>query len=104
MKEPKCPIANMVCPRNSDPQQGKYCPAWTEYAETNLQTGEERIKKECMFQAMPRFMIETVKAANRPAAAMESTRNEIARSFQELNDNVRRIPALLLEDKGDDNG
>lgn len=99
MREPKCPIAGMVCPRNSDPQRGKYCPAWTEYAETNIQSGEERIKRECMFQAMPRFMIECVRAANRPAAAMESSRNEIARGFEELNQRVQKIPALLLENR-----
>lgn len=94
-KEPKCPITNMVCPRNGDPKAGKYCPAWTEYAETNLQTGEERITKECVFKAMPKFLIEVVKASNRPAAAVESTRNEIARGFEQLNDSVRRLPQAL---------
>ena len=97
MGEPKCPIANMVCPRNNDPKRGKYCPAWLEYTETNVQTGEERITKECSFQAIPRFFVETIKASNRPAAAMESSRNEIARGFQELNSQVQRIPALLVE-------
>lgn len=89
----------MVCPRNSDPQQGKYCPAWTEYTETNIQTGEDRTRKECLFQAMPRFMIEAIKASNRPAAAAESMRNEVAKGFSELNGRMQRIPALLLESK-----
>lgn len=103
-KEAKCPMAGMVCPRNSDPERGKYCPAWTEYVETNMQTGDERVTKECVFKALPRFMIETVKAANRPAAAVESTRNELARGFDQINANLERIPALLLDRKGDDNG
>lgn len=102
MREPKCPIVNMICPRNNDPKAGKYCPAWTEYAETNIQTGEERLKKECMFQAMPRFLIECVKASNRPAAAMESSRNEIAKGFQELSHRVQQIPALLIENRSDE--
>jgi hypothetical protein len=102
MREPKCPIANMVCPRNSDAAAGKYCPAWTEYVETNIQTGEERLKKECVLQALPRFLLEGIKASNRPAAAAESMRNEVARGFQELSQRVQRIPALLLENRHDD--
>lgn len=102
MKEPKCPIAGMVCPRNSDPQRGKYCPAWLEYTETNVQTGDEKITKECMFQAMPRFFVETIRASNRPAAAAESMRNEVATGFNELNRRVQRIPALLLESRRDE--
>lgn len=78
MAEPKCPIANMVCPRNNDPAKGRYCPAWTEYMETNAQNGEERLQRECLFTAMPKFMIHTLQAANRPAAAIESVRNEVA--------------------------
>lgn len=101
MSEPKCPIAKMVCPRNADPKAGKYCPAWTEYTETNLQTGEERITKECVFQALPKFLVETLKASNRPAAAVESTRNEIADGFRRVSERIERIPAVLLEDKRD---
>ena len=99
MREPKCPIANMVCPRNSDPQRGKYCPAWLEYTETNIATGDERVTKECMFQALPRFFVETIKATNYPSAVADASRNEIARGFQELNQRVQRIPALLLENR-----
>lgn len=75
MREPKCPIAGIRCPRNNDPEKGTYCPAWTEYMESNPQ-GEERLQKECLFSAMPKFMIHTLAAANRPAAAIESLRNE----------------------------
>lgn len=100
-REAKCPLANMVCPRNNDPKAGKYCPAWLEYTETNVQSGEERIQKECVFTAMPKFMVETLKASNRPAAAVESTRNEIARGFDEISQRMERIPALLLENRED---
>mgnify|MGYP000736351240 CR=1 FL=1 len=93
-REPKCPIANMVCPRNNDPEKGAYCPAWTEYTETNHQTGEDRIQKECMFTAMPKFMAHTLAAANRPAAAIESTRNEIAKGFSQVSEAVSQIPQI----------
>lgn len=53
----------------------KGCPCWTELVETNIQTGEERITKECLFKLMPRLMVEVIKASNRPAAAVESMRN-----------------------------
>jgi hypothetical protein len=98
-KKPKCPIAGMVCPRNNDPEAGSYCPAWVEYTQTNLHTQEERTAKECLFQALPVFLVETLRAANRPAAAVESTRNEIARGFAEISHHMQRIPATLLEDK-----
>jgi len=93
--EPKCPIAGMVCPRNNDPKSGKYCPAWVEYTETNPQTNEERIQKECMFSAMPKFMIHTLSAANRPAAAIESTRNEIAKGFSKVSQAMQSLPQLI---------
>ena len=96
-REEKCPIAKMVCPRNNDPQRGKYCPCWTEYTETNLQTGEERLTKECFFDAMPRFMIETVKACNRPAAALEYTRNELAKGLTHVASQLQHLPRALAE-------
>ena len=69
------------CPQRND-EQG--CPAWWEIVETNLETKEERITKGCGWTLMPRFMIEVIKASNRPAAAVESCRNEIATGFQSL--------------------
>lgn len=105
--EPTCPIAKMVCPRNNDPRSGTYCPAWTEYVETNIQTGDEKITKECMFQALPKFMIETLKASNRPAAAMESTRNELAKGFSEISRQVQKLPVslhMLMGDRDDRGG
>lgn len=83
-REAKCPLTNMVCPRNSDPARGKYCPAWWEWVETNPITAEERLRKDCGWRAMPTFLTEVIKASNRPAAAIESTRNEIAGGFGRL--------------------
>lgn len=69
------------CPGRND-EQG--CPAWIEYMQENVATGEQRLNKECLFQALPVFMIEVVKASNRPAAAVESMRNEVASGFGRL--------------------
>lgn len=52
--------------------------------ETNVATGEERPISGCFYQVMPRLMVEVIKASNRPAAAIESTRNEIATGFARL--------------------
>ena len=63
------------------PESEKGCPCWTELVETNIQTGEERITKDCLLKLMPRLMIEVIKASNRPAAAIESTRNSLLESL-----------------------
>lgn len=91
------------CPQSNDE---KGCPAWVEYMQTNAATGEERLQKECLFQALPVFMIETIKAANRPAAAVESTRNELAQQLQAgfgalggvMHEAVRALPQLAREE------
>ena len=59
------------------PESEKGCPCWVEILETNIQTGEERITKDCIFKLLPRLMIEVIKASNRPAAAIEATRNSL---------------------------
>ena len=60
------------------------CPWWWEYMETNIATGQERLTKLCGKAALPVFMTEVIKASNRPAAAVESTRNEIVKGFEKL--------------------
>lgn len=63
------------------PESEKGCPCWTEIIETNIQTGAERITKDCLFKLMPRLMIEVIKASNRPAAAVESMRNSLVENL-----------------------
>ena len=74
----KCPETNT--------DQG--CPCWVELMETNIQTNEVRSNKGCLFQKLPIMMIEVIKASNRPSAAVESMRNEIAKGFVLLNQSV----------------
>ena len=80
------------------PESEKGCPCWTELLETNIQTGEERITKDCLLKLMPRLMIEVIKASNRPAAAMESTRNTLLeclnRGFGSLVNVIEETKAL----------
>ena len=80
------------------PESEKGCPCWTELLETNIQTGEERITKDCLFKLMPRLMVEVIKASNRPAAAIESTRNaliyNLTRGFGSLVNVIEETKAL----------
>ena len=73
------------CPQSNE-EDG--CPMWWEYMATNIQSGEEVLKKCCGYQALPMFLTEVIKASNRPAAEMGSMRNELGNA-------VERIPALL---------
>lgn len=71
------------CPQRNDAEG---CPAWWEWVETNPITGEERLRKDCGWRAMPAFLTEVIKASNRPAAAIESARDEIAKGFGRVAD------------------
>lgn len=61
------------------------CPCWITpehgFLEENVQTGETRIVQGCFYSVIPKLMSHVVAAANRPAAAMESFRNETIRGF-----------------------
>ena len=77
------------CPKNNDQSKDRYCVMWLEGVETNLETKEERITKNCGYVLMPKFLAHTMSAASRPAAALEGLRNEMARGFE-------RLPELIL--------
>lgn len=79
------------CPERNDAQG---CPAWIEYMQEHVGTGEQRLSKECLFQALPVFLVEVIKASNRPAAAAESTRNEIVNGFAALIEMTQKVPSL----------
>jgi len=67
------------CPGSNGPDG---CPWWWEYAETNAMTNETRITKECGIQALPKFLGHVLAASNRPAAAIESTRDALISTLQ----------------------
>ena len=59
------------------------CPMWWESQFTNG-AGDVRYVKSCGFEQLPQYLIEVIKASNRPAAAIESTRNEIAEGLARI--------------------
>lgn len=66
-----------TCPQRND---GEGCPAWMELIENNP-GGEQRLNKVCLLAYFPQLVVQLIKAANRPAAAVESCRNEIVQGF-----------------------
>ena len=72
------------CPRNHDPAQGRFCVMWWETVQTNIQTGETKTLKSCGFTQLPIYLVEVIKASNRPAAAVESMRNDTYRGLMAI--------------------
>lgn len=62
------------CPESAG-EQG--CPAWAEYVERDAESGQDRVTKECVFQALPKFLIYAVAAATQASASIDAHRNEI---------------------------
>ena len=79
------------CPGNNGPEG---CPVWVEYSETNL-NGDVRLTKECGHQAMPKFMVQMIAASNRPAAAVESMRNEVVKMHQGILGGLSGVGKIL---------
>jgi len=86
------------CPKNNGPDG---CPWWWEYTETNA-SGETRITKECGIAALPKFLGHVLAASNRPAAAIESTRNALVEALngvgQVLDKRIDQSVAKLAQD------
>lgn len=49
---------------------------WWETVQTNIQTGEEAITKGCGYQQLPIYLVEVIKASNRPAEEMSKIREK----------------------------
>ena len=95
-----------ACPRSNDREAKRWCPAWTETQWTNPSSGESKTLKSCLFEQLPVYMVEVIRAANRPAAAIESTRNEIAQGLANVANNVAAMITLpvvteVIEQKRD---
>ena len=69
------------CPREWDPEKDRFCVMWWEYTQMN-DKGEQKISKGCGFRELPHFLTEVIKASNRPAAAIESIRNETLQAIR----------------------
>ena len=85
------------CPQ-SNGEDG--CPAWCEYVETNPSTGEEKLTKECVFQALPKFLVHAVAAANQAAQSADSHRNEVLSAMALASRHyLKHAPSPALEDR-----
>jgi hypothetical protein len=73
----ECPLICGMCPMNDDPAKGRWCPNWIKTVEENA-AGEARIAEGCLSHELPRFLIQVIRASNRPAAAFEKARNAVA--------------------------
>lgn len=100
-----CPLVGGNCPGHNETDGG--CPAWLEVIHTNTVTGEEKLIKDCGLTMLPMFMVEVIKASNRGAAAIESTRNHMGdvavkaikdarqEALEEARELVRSYPLLI---------
>ena len=66
------------CPKDGAADKSRGCPRWWKTVQTNVQTGETKVWEECGDVQWPVYATEIIKASNRPAAAVESCRNEVA--------------------------
>jgi hypothetical protein len=72
------------CPRNADPALGRACPLWWEVAFTNTQSGEVKSDRACGATMLPKFLVEVIKASNRPAAEISKMSNAIVEGLESL--------------------
>jgi hypothetical protein len=56
----------------------------------NPRTGDTSIEKACLYVMMPKLLIQVIQAANRPAAVIESTRNELVQALGNMTDGITR--------------
>jgi hypothetical protein len=67
------------------------CPAWWETIWEKAD-GETQLVRGCGWEQLPHYITELIKASNRPAAAVESTRNEIAHGFARIAASMHQLP------------
>lgn len=85
------------CPERND-QDG--CPAWIDgVVETNVQTGEIRVVRQCMLPKIPEWFTLVIQSANRAAKAAEITRNKTVESFEALIGVANGALVLHLSDR-----
>ena len=91
----KCPLIRAKCPEST---QG--CPCWTELVMENLESGESKVVKDCLFRLLPGIMIEVIKASNRPAAAIEATRDDLVNSLGAIAHGVGQLQLSRTQPHG----
>lgn len=66
--------------------------------ETNIQTNQTRLVEGCFYQVMPKMLVHVVQAANRPAAILQDTRNDIIQGMGQIAQAVGQMMPRLQEE------
>jgi len=60
------------------------CPCYVEYTEVNNKTGETRLVKTCIFQLLPRLLIDNTKASDGLHGIISSMRNKFVEQTEKI--------------------
>lgn len=80
------------CPQSNN-ESG--CPMWWEFIQTDTSNGHEQLTKMCGYQALPLYLIEVIRASNRPAAEIGAMRGEIDTRMGDIANGMRQVPQML---------
>lgn len=83
-KEPKCAIIGAVCPRNGDPANGDFCPAWWRIEYVNDDTGQKETRGDCAWRHLPSYFQQTGKLARVCANTAMQHRDAVAEGFSAI--------------------
>lgn len=76
------------------------CPCWITaergIVETDGQGGEQRVTTGCMWEHIPRWFAKGIACSNRPAAAIESLRNEMVDVLNAFREDVARVNRVMI--------
>lgn len=73
------------CPGNNDPSKGRACPGWWETTFESISDPQNvKYEKSCYLTQLPIYLTEVIRASNRPAAAVESMRNETIKQMEKF--------------------
>lgn len=68
---------------------------WWEFIQTDNTNGREHLTKMCGYQALPLFLVDVIKASNRPAAEIGAMREEMGGQINHLVNGIQQVPQLL---------
>lgn len=97
----KCAIINGECPKTSDPDAKRFCPAWDEHGIVWEKNDGTTLVYNCAFQSLAPALMNVMKAGNRAAASAESNRNEIVTGLGNVANAIQQVDMTLLENKND---
>lgn len=80
------------CPQSNN-ESG--CPMWWEFIQTDTSNHREQLTKMCGYQALPLYLIEVIKASNRPAAEIGAMRGEMDTRMGDIANGMRLVPSML---------